>query len=129
MKENKVVEAIDAIAEKFGVAIDWTKQDVLPVLNDLIHRFASYKIAYTIVVLVIFLIIMILGVYFITSVQKKWEKSEHSYDAVDPKYWGWVLIIISTLIMVLCIKTILRAIYIPEMLFYEEISKLMRNTM
>ena len=129
MDQNKVVETIDAIAEKFGIAIDWTKQDILPVLNDLIHRFASYKIASNIVESVIFLIIMILGVYLVTSVQKKWKKSEHSYDDVEPKVWGWALIVISTIMMIACIMAILRAIYIPEMIFYEKVSSLMRDTM
>ena len=44
MNENYVVQIIDALSEKFGIAIDWTSQNVMPYIENLMSRIVSYEI-------------------------------------------------------------------------------------
>ena len=41
---SQFIEVLDALCEKFGVAIDWTSQNVLPYVIELAARIVSYEI-------------------------------------------------------------------------------------
>ena len=61
------MNAIEALAEKFGIVIDWSNQNVVPYLNDLMHRIVSFEIVTSI-------LFIIFGIMFIVSV-KLWRKA------------------------------------------------------
>ena len=37
-------EAVNELAKQFGVAIDWSQKNIMPQINDLINRYAEYRI-------------------------------------------------------------------------------------
>lgn len=41
----QVIDVLDAICEKFGIAIDWTAANVLPYVQELAGKFVSYEVA------------------------------------------------------------------------------------
>lgn len=41
---NEIIKVLDNLAERFGVAIDWTAQNVMPYLQDLYGRIIDYRI-------------------------------------------------------------------------------------
>lgn len=41
---NQIVEILDALCEKFGIAIDWTSQNVLPYAQELMKKVVRYEI-------------------------------------------------------------------------------------
>lgn len=43
--ENKVIEVLDSLCDKFGMAIDWTQQNVMPQMIDIFERIRTYYIA------------------------------------------------------------------------------------
>lgn len=42
--ENKAVEAIEVLCDKFGIAIDWSAQNIVPYINELVGKFAAWKL-------------------------------------------------------------------------------------
>ena len=41
---KEVIKILDALAEKFGLAIDWTSANVLPYLQQLCRKYVTYEI-------------------------------------------------------------------------------------
>ena len=41
---QQIIEIFNTLCEKFGVVIDWTSNNVLPQLQILVKKFATYKI-------------------------------------------------------------------------------------
>ena len=41
---NQIIDVINALCEKFGVAIDWTSQNVMPYMQELMKKVVSYEL-------------------------------------------------------------------------------------
>ena len=42
---EEIIKVLDALAEKFGVAVDWTSANVIPYLEQLCSKCVNYEIA------------------------------------------------------------------------------------
>lgn len=63
---NEIIKVLDHISNKFGITIDWSSDNVIPYLQDLMARMVKYTI-YTESIDVIFCILMIAILVFIIS--------------------------------------------------------------
>lgn len=50
---EEIIKVFDYIGEKFGIAIDWTQENLQPYLMDLWERFIKYELVVNIVELII----------------------------------------------------------------------------
>ena len=41
---NEIIKVLDNLGEKFGIAIDWSSENVFPYLQDLTKRIVNYEI-------------------------------------------------------------------------------------
>ena len=46
---NEVITILNDLCAKFGIAIDWTADNVMPYIQDLGNRFISYTLTMTII--------------------------------------------------------------------------------
>ena len=113
---EEVIKVLDNLAQKFGIAIDWTNQNILPYLQDLMGRYISLQNSYAIVWIVIS-IIMIIGSIILISKCIKATKKRYNTDE-DAIAWGILLsIIIITIFVVVLFCNIfglLQNIITPE---------------
>lgn len=58
---NQTIQVLDAICEKFGIAVDWTADNVIPYVQELSTRFVRYQLIRSI--LSIILILIAIGVF------------------------------------------------------------------
>lgn len=61
MMSTQIIEVLNDICEKFGVAVDWTSKNVQPYLKELMTKCVNYKLATDIVWLVVGIILLIIG--------------------------------------------------------------------
>lgn len=65
---NEIIEVLDYLCDKFGIAIDWTNQNIMPYLEQLFTKFIAWELSTSIAYIVIFAIVaVILTVVFIWS--------------------------------------------------------------
>ena len=57
----QIIEVLNNICEKFGVAVDWTSKNIQPYLKELMTKCINYKLATDIVWLVVGIILLIIG--------------------------------------------------------------------
>ena len=57
---SEIIEVLDYLGEKFGIAIDWTSNNVLPYLQALVDKFIKWEISTSILWIAIaaFIIVM-----------------------------------------------------------------------
>lgn len=53
---DEIIKLLDDLGQRFGIVIDWSSQNVMPYLKDLMSRFASYEVMTSIIWIVIALV-------------------------------------------------------------------------
>lgn len=53
---DQIIEVLEALFEKFGIAIDWTGQNVLPYIQELMNKAVSYELWTSVMGIVFFLL-------------------------------------------------------------------------
>ena len=119
---SQFIEVLDALCEKFGIAIDWTSQNVVPYVTELATRIITYEISTSVVWMVIAAILFLIA----------WKMTKRNCKAdifEDEWFLGWF---VRTLIGVFCFITIvcqifdiIEALALPEKTLYVFITGLM----
>ena len=73
---NEIIKVLDDLSKRFGIAIDWSAANIKPYLQDLMTRIVKYETYTSIAWLVLGVIILLIGLYFIRKA-KKLLKSEN----------------------------------------------------
>ena len=77
---EQIISVLDAICEKFGVAIDWTQENVLPYAKELCDKYIRYEIATSVAWCLIFATITWLFLALSICFHKKAIKLRDPYD-------------------------------------------------
>lgn len=64
---KEIIEILDYIGHKFGIAIDWSSDNVLPYVRQLCEKYISFEIATSIALLIVGVILAIIGLLFIKA--------------------------------------------------------------
>ena len=78
---DEIIKVLDALAEKFGVAIDWTAENIIPYFEKLCGKYVNFEIATSIIWLVFGAIMIALGFVFLKYCKSSYVKSKD-----DEKY-------------------------------------------
>lgn len=118
---EEIIKILDSLSEKFGIAIDWTNQNVMPYLQELMTRFIEMKNVQAIMWIIISFIVIIVCITIIVLLIK-WKK-KNKIDVYDDEYLLAILVyvltgiaILSFAIVLFCnIAGLIQNIYIPEL--------------
>ena len=75
---DQIIAILDNICAKFGVAIDWTSENVLPYVMELAGKFIKYKIVTSIVWCVVISVLL-----FVAFKAYKWFHTKHKENIWD----------------------------------------------
>ena len=119
---SQFIEVLDALCEKFGIAVDWTSQNVMPYLTDLATRLISYEIWTSVAWIVIAAIVFLIA--------WKMTKNMCKADRLDYEWvLGWVVRIgvgiFCFSVIVFQVFDIIEAVALPEKTLYDFITGLM----
>lgn len=125
---KEIIEILDYIGEKFGIAIDWTDKNVMPYLQELAARYINWEIATSVVWIVLGSICLALCIPTYKKFIKDW--NEHKEDCNNNWYLVWmcllcILFCIGLPIVIFQIFDIVKCIYLPELQIYSYIKTLM----
>lgn len=130
---KQIIEVIDALCEKFGVAIDWTAENVLPYLATLCEKLIKYTIftsSTSLVVNVLVIVGLIIGTIKLVPIFAKKIKEQDFLDM------GWTMAaafsgIGAGVIAMFCIMSIIhnfdliaKCVIFPEMYIIEYVKTL-----
>lgn len=118
--ENKVIEVIDALCDKFGIAVDWTSQNVFPYVQDLMNRIVKYEIITSVFWVVFFCFVCISSFIFMKKVCKTEGVSDECAGVTG--FLFFVLLMATIIAIPMQFHDIVEAITIPEKTFIDMIS-------
>ena len=61
---DEIIKLLDDLGQRFGIAIDWSSENVMPYLKDLMSRYIDYEVMTSIAWIVIGTILLIGGIVF-----------------------------------------------------------------
>lgn len=112
---------LQKLAEQFGLALDFSKENVIPCLQQLAERVVKYETGQSIFWLVIGVILLILGITFIVLVVKK--VNDWDEDALIPlAIVGIFFILIAGCVICLQVNDLILCKYLPEKILLRYVS-------
>lgn len=122
---EEIIKNLDKVAQKLDITIDWTNQNIVPYLQDLLGRFINFQNSCAILCIIIstvslIALLIIVSKYF--KLIKEKYKENQGYDIMmdDPVIFTISIIlicsIIGSIIILLCnIFGLVQNIYLPEL--------------
>ena len=133
---DQIIQVIDALCEKFGIAISWTDENVIPYVEALCRKLITYEIATSFALVVIMTLLSvgsIVAAKMLTPTFKKGlAENARNYEV------GWevgtvfaiiafvVLNILTIIVVGEQIMDIIKCLTFPEMYVFEYISALVK---
>lgn len=131
---EEIIKVLDNLCEKFGIAIDWTSQNVVPYLKELVGRFINYEVVTSIFWIIVGVIAIIISVIVIKKISKYAEKEIEEDYYSDWRLYQVVTIIFGSFIVFTFLIMILFQIYdiiecytIPEKVIFDYLNSLTVN--
>lgn len=141
MDKNTIIETLDYLFEKFGIAVDWTTENVFPYVEQLAEKIVTYNIVTNSIGLGLS-ILAIIGCFIYACVLYKsyklckstkkdtqlvntWTNSwkERCYSLSDvgnvSSVIAAVVAIIGTIVFIICCAELIQWIFIPELKLVE----------
>ena len=126
---EEIIKALDELGKRFGIVIDWSNQNIIPYLQELLKRFICYRNITACVWIIISIAITISGVVMIRSLNR-WRKSD-DYGDYDDDALAILGYIFSVFIIALGVGLIIgnmfgiiKNVCMPEMAIYEYITNI-----
>ena len=125
---DEIIKLLDELAKRFGIAIDWTSENVIPYLEDLFNRFITYNIIISVFWTILLFAVIWFDVWFVKKSLQMYKEDEDNiffktfYLGRDiTSLWVFTVIaiavgsLISTILGFIALIEIPKLIFVPEM--------------
>lgn len=79
---SEIIKVLDALGNKFGIAVNWTAENIVPYLEELFSKFINYEVA-TSVIWLLLGFMMLVSIPFLWKPFKTYYKKANNYDDYD----------------------------------------------
>lgn len=132
---QEIINVLNYLCQKFGIAIDWTSENVMPYLEDLCARYISYEVFTSITWMVVIpAITLIVGIIVAILHKKAKEVNWDFYNRAAPTFavifWIVFGIMAFASICVICTQVfdIIECNTLPEKVILEYLETLVNST-
>lgn len=137
--DNKVIEVLDYMGEKLGIAIDWTSANVMPQVMEFMERYQVYAIVENGIYIIMHMILVALMAAFLKIMFKGIKTKDHTniwYDmswSTDGVLPTLITIVLALLIVFAIVNAIDHVFHIakwaliPEIQFFETFSNYLKS--
>ena len=121
---SEIIEVLDYLGEKFGIAIDWTNNNVLPYLQTLVDKFIQWEISTSILWIAIAIFIIVTTITLI-NLKGFREINEETYGML----WVPASLLILGFFVVICVQIfdIIECNIFPEKVLYDFIKTMLNQ--
>lgn len=129
---EEIIKVLDALADKFGLAVDWTSANVVPYLEQLCGKYVNYEIVTSVVWIMLGLLFFIVGIICYKIVYKHKDWGVTYYETISDDYFGRGLIyfgvisifVVASLMVITQIFDIVTCFTFPEKIIIEELKSI-----
>lgn len=130
---QEIISVLDYLGQKFGIAVDWTSENVVPYLKDLCARYISYEVMTSIAWMAMVLVLTIIIVIPLPILHKKAKELHYNdcYGTVIAAIIFWVLFVCMSVVSIGVIGTqvfdIIECHTLPEKVISEYLETLVNS--
>ena len=118
---EQIIQVIDELCKKFGLAIDWTSENVIPYLTILSDKLIKYEIIMSSIWIIISIVALV-GIVFAI----RWGYEDDDFLLLI--IFGSIIIGgISIVAILLNIEDVIQCLVFPEMYIFAYVSELVRS--
>lgn len=124
---KQIIEVLDALSDKFGIAIDWTSKEVLPQLKTVAEHYIQYELWTSVSYLVLGIIGIVAGIVIPIKIHKSDKFDDEELQVIlfiFSLIIGFAIVIISIVDIPGQIDDIIKCLICPELQCYEYIKDL-----
>lgn len=128
---DEIIKILDALAEKFGIMVDWSQQNIQPYLQDLMHRVIQYNLATGVIWVIFYISIMAICLFIIKKNNKKFRLDK--YGCIEGSFSSLIYVIVSYILLITFvillpfeIENICQCVFLPEKIIINEIQSIMQ---
>ena len=132
---DEIIKVIEALCEKFGLAIDWTSENILPYAESLCEKIVSYRLWSSVAYIILSILLLIYAFFAIKRAFKRDEDGDLLMEYGDDSDIAIGIIALSTGlvamiggIIMFCINVpdIITCLTLPEKVIWDEIQMLLQ---
>ena len=110
---DELIKTFDYVLSQFGIAVDWTSENVLPYLQTLAEKLVRFEINTSIMGLVVGVVVLTVGVWIFVKDIKDWDSGVFIL--------GAILIIVAGIVCCCQVYDIIKCVSFPELYVFEYI--------
>ena len=126
---EQIVQVLDNLGKKFGLAIDWSSENILPYVNEFMNKAVSYELWMNIIIFTFITIGFALSwIIFFKTVKNKnfnWDDSKLGTIAFVSIIAAAVFSVIFIFCAIACIPTIIACLTFPEKIIFDMIKPML----
>lgn len=130
---DQIIQVIEELCAKFGIAVDYTAEQIMPVFQDLIGRYANYIILSKTAFLILDVLLeggLIFAVYRMYRAYHNENSQFYLDDGVEIALFLFSImavvgLILSFIFVPMSIQQIIQALTVPEMTFLNGIKNML----
>lgn len=127
---QEIIAVLREIASQFGVAIDWTNENIQPVIQELIGKIAMYEILTSISWIALSVVVFIICGFMISATIKS-NKTGGIFRSNDDCVFMCIccgVVVLAFVIVMMCqVHDIIKANIIPEYTFILKAKEILKN--
>lgn len=129
---EQIINVIDNLCQKFGIAIDWTAENIVPYLETLCGKFIKWEIATSIFWIIFWGLISVIFYFCSRFLWKKHNEDDRCYSDYEmPAITLTIITVISIIVFISNIGCqsydIIEAITFPEKTIYDYVTNLINT--
>ena len=110
---DELIKTFDYLLSQFGIAVDWTSENVIPYLQTLAEKLVRFEINTSIMWLVVGVVVLTVGVWIFVKDIKDWDSGVFIL--------GVILIIVAGIVCCCQVYDIIKCVSFPELYVFEYI--------
>lgn len=131
---NEIIKVLDALCDKFGIAVDWSNENVLPYIGELIDKFITWQINKDIFLIILGVIFCALCIPLFKIGKWSWSKvnevgiyEKDSWIVLSIFAYAFMVIsLIAGIILIpIVIWDLIKCLSFPELIILEYIQNLL----
>ena len=131
---EQIIEVLDALCEKFGVAIDWTQDNIFPYIEKLLGKFITWEISTSIFWIGFMLLITLILFAATRKIHNRYRKEREAHSYYEEEWrigtvCAWTIFggaaLVSAIVIGIQIYDIITCCIFPEMVIFEKVQSLM----
>lgn len=127
---NEIISVIDHLCDKLGIAVDWTADNAMPMIQQLIEKYARYLLVNNIAWLCVWVVLFAICIAVMIVITRGAVKDADWFDEdifITIGVTAFFLSMVFFVFILVCMSQLIKAATIPEIYAAQELLSMLSN--